>query len=88
MKVSGYNENYRFQVLKSGMEGHDKMLEVERGGGRPVNRPRTWNEDERQKKKELQSKSWFRAGGSFDVPFVCSSYSAGGTSKENKSKGG
>ena len=68
MKASGYNENYRFQVLKSGMEGYDKMLEVERGGGRPVNRPRTWNEDERQKKKELQSKSWFRAGGSFDVP--------------------
>ena len=67
MKASGYNENYRFQVLKSGMEGHDKMLEVERGGGRPVNRPRTWDEDQRQKKKELQGKTWFRTGG-FDVP--------------------
>ena len=67
MKASGYNQNYRFQVLKSGVEGFDKMLEVERSGGRPINRPRSWGEDERQKKKELQSKVWFRAGG-FDVP--------------------
>ena len=67
MKASGYNQNYRYQVLKSGMEGYDKMLEVERRGGRPVNRPRSWGEDERQKKKELQGKNWFRAGG-FDVP--------------------
>ena len=37
-----------FQVLKSGVEGFDKMLEVERSG----NRPRSWEEDERQKKKE------------------------------------
>ena len=67
MKASGYNQNYRFQVLKSGVEGFDKMLEVERSGGRPINRPRSWEEDERQKKKELQSKVWYRAGG-FDVP--------------------
>merc|ERR1711952_151064 len=67
MKASGYNQNYRFQVLKSGVEGFDKMLEVERSGGRPINRPRSWGEDERQKKKELQSKVWFRAG-VFDVP--------------------
>ena len=67
MKASGYNQQYRFQVLKSGMEGYDKMLETERRGGRPVNRLRSWGEDERQKKKELQSKTWYRAGG-FDVP--------------------
>ena len=67
MKASGYNQQYRFQVLKSGMEGYDRMLETERRGGRPVNRLRSWGEDERQKKKELQSKTWYRAGG-FDVP--------------------
>ena len=26
-KVSGYDEHYRFQVIKSGMEGFDQMLE-------------------------------------------------------------
>ena len=50
MKTSGYDQNYRYQVLKSGMEGYDKMMEVERSGGRPVNRPRSWGEDERKEK--------------------------------------
>ena len=29
MKASGYNENYRLQILKAGMTGYDRMLEVE-----------------------------------------------------------
>ena len=53
MKASGYDEHYRYQVIKSGMEGFDKMLEEERRGGRPINAPRSWEEDRRQRKKEL-----------------------------------
>ena len=49
------------------MLGYDKMLEEERRGGRPVNQLRTWDEDRRQKKKEIQGKNWFRREG-FDVP--------------------
>ena len=67
MRASGYDEHYRYQVIKSGMEGFDKMLEEERRGGRPINAPRSWEEDQRQRKKDLQPKSWFRKGG-FDVP--------------------
>ena len=70
MKASGYNESYRLQILKAGMIGYDiilQMLEVERAGGRPINQPRSWDEDNRQKKKAAQSKNWFRKGG-FDVP--------------------
>ena len=67
LKLSGYDENYRFQVIKSGVEGFDKMLEEEMNGGRPINRPRTWEEDRRQKKKELQKRNWYRKGG-YDVP--------------------
>ena len=70
MKASGYNETYRLQILKAGMTGYDRMLEVERDGGRPVNQPRTWEEDKRRKKKDLQSKTWYRKGG-FDVPLHC-----------------
>ena len=65
MKASGYNESYRYQILKAGMIGYDKMLE--RAGGRPVNLPRSWDEDNGRKKKDLQAKNWFRKGG-FDVP--------------------
>ena len=67
LKASGYDEHYRYQVIKSGIEGFDKMLEEERRGGRPINAPRSWEEDRRQRKKDLQPKSWFRKGG-YDVP--------------------
>ena len=65
--MSGYCETYRFQIIKSGVEGFDKMLEVEEAGGRPVNRSRLWEEDVRQKKKELLKSNSFRKGG-YHVP--------------------
>ena len=67
MRASGYGERYRLEVIKSGVEGFDKMVAEEKNGGRPINQRRTWNEDQRQKKKELQKKNWFKRGG-FDVP--------------------
>ena len=67
LRLSGYKQDYRYQIIKSGMEGFDKMLAVANEGGRPINSPRTWDEDQRQKKKYFQKKRWFRKGG-FDVP--------------------
>ena len=67
MRASGYGEKYRLEVIKSGVEGFEKMVMEEKNGGRPINQRRTWNEDQRQKKKELQKKNWYRSGG-FDVP--------------------
>ena len=67
MRASGYDEKYRFEIIKSGVEGFDKMVEEENNGGRPINQRRTWNKDQRQKKKELQKKNWFAKGG-YDVP--------------------
>ena len=32
-------------------------------GGKPINRLRSWEEDQRLKKKELWKKTWFRKGG-------------------------
>ena len=66
MKVSGHSANYRLQVLKSGVEGYDKMRAKELRGGRTVNRPRSY-EDQRQTNKEIKSKNWFRKGG-YDAP--------------------
>ena len=44
------------------------MKQVEESGGKPINTPRSWEEDVKQKKKHIQKKGWFRRGG-FDVPF-------------------
>ena len=63
MQASGYDERYRFQIIKSGVAGYEK----EESGGRPFNTPRSWEEDLRQKKKHIQKKSWFSKGG-FHVP--------------------
>ena len=62
MRVSGYSAKYRFEIIKSGVEGFDKMIAEENKGGSPINQRRTWNEDRRQKKKELQKKNWFKNG--------------------------
>ena len=71
MRASGYGERYRFEIIKSGVEGFDKMIKEENAGGRPINQRRTWNEekneDQRQKKKKLKKKNWFNSGG-FNVP--------------------
>ena len=39
------------------------MIKVEEAGGRPVNRPRTWETDRRQEKKQLKKRNWFSSGG-------------------------
>ena len=54
MKLLGYNQDFRYQVIKSGVEGYDKMLEIEKSGGWPVNRPKSWEVDKRQSKKQLE----------------------------------
>ena len=67
MKASGYSEMFRQHVIMSALQGFDKMVEVAEQGGRPVNRPRSWEADLRQKKKTSKKMTWHKAGG-FDVP--------------------
>ena len=63
MKASGYSEMFRQQVIMSAMDGFDRMVEVAEQGGRPVNRPRSWEADLRQRKKMSKKMSWPKAGG-------------------------
>ena len=59
MKASGYQERFRFEVIKAGVEGFEKMAKTELEGGRPINRPRTWEADKRQVQKHKKRKNWF-----------------------------
>ena len=84
MKASGYDEHYRYQVIKSGMEGFDNMLEEERRGGRQMNAPRSWQEDQRQRiatKILVQERRIWRAS-------LCATHPRGGDGQENKSNVG
>ena len=44
------------EVIKAGVEGFEKMAKTELEGGRPLNRPRSWEADKRQVQKHLKSK--------------------------------
>ena len=66
MKASGYSEKFRLEVVTSGVQGFEKMCKVEEEGGRPVNRPRTWEKDQRQ----LKGRNWFKSGGHHVPLFV------------------
>ena len=69
MRDSGYPERYRAEVIQSGLKGYEKMLEVEKTGGRPVNRLKKTNREERRQK--LQKKdTWYKEGGFSTVLFV------------------
>ena len=72
MRAAGYNEKFRLEVIKSAMHGFERMVKVEEEGGRPVNRPRSWEEDRRQVQvqKHSRQQNWFRAGGRHVPVFV------------------
>ena len=67
MKASGYSAEFRFQVIKAGIAGFDKMVENEKAGGRPVNRPRSWNAQARKSEKFKKKLTWHKSG-KYDVP--------------------
>ena len=70
LKTSGYGPRYRGEILKSGLRGYQKMEEVQRAGGRRVNRHDSVNHVARKIKKMLEPKMWYKIGGHNTVLFV------------------
>ena len=58
--VSGYNERFRYDVIKSAVEGYDKQCRRADAGTVPLHRPRDFDEENRRKKKLMSKTSWFR----------------------------
>ena len=67
MKASGYSEKFREQIIDAGLKGFDKMTAVAEAGGRPINRPSSWQRQDRKRKKMAKKENWHRGGG-FHVP--------------------
>ena len=49
MNSSCYCQKFRLEVIKLAVNGFNKMVKLERDGGRPLNRPKSWEDDKRQK---------------------------------------
>ena len=75
MKLSGYGERYRLNIIQSILKAWEKKLEDHRSGVRPLYREREWREEERMKGKENKKKSWFSNQGEKknDFPIFCPS---------------
>ena len=54
IKESGYSENFRLEVITSGMSGFQKQVKRDKEGVRPLYQPKGYKEDERRKKKLLE----------------------------------
>ena len=63
MKVSGYGEAYRLEVVQQGILGYQRMLERENEGGPPVNRPKNYRRIERSRAKREKKSNWYRGKG-------------------------
>ena len=58
LKNSGYSEKFRLELLRSGLQGYNKILEAERDGVRPVHRPKGWKESARWLEKKRKKNNW------------------------------
>ena len=48
LRDSGHCERFRVETLKSILEGWRKRVEEQKKGGKPIHRPRIWNQEERE----------------------------------------
>ena len=70
MEAAGYDQSFRFQVLKSALNAYEKKIEAENAGTAPMYRKREWNRNERRKQKEEKGKAWYKEGGKESVLFI------------------
>ena len=69
MRDSGYGERFRHEIISSILQGWDKMMEAQRSGRRPINRPRSWKEKEQAETKWKKKGNWYKSGGYNSVMF-------------------
>ena len=55
---SGYGEQFRAEILKSGLAGYNKILEADMAGTRPIYRSKGWNISSRRMDKQRKGKNW------------------------------
>ena len=60
LKISGYGVGDRLQILLSGQRKYARMVQTEKEGGRPVNRPGSMGERKRRLQRLTGKRSWFR----------------------------
>ena len=58
LKNSGYSETFRAEILRSGLQGYNKIVNADKQGTRPMFRPKDWRKAARWLDKKKKKKSW------------------------------
>ena len=70
MQLSGYDQAFRCDVVRSAINAFETMMENEERGICPIHRPKEWHKVERSKLKKRKKKDWYKQGGFDSVIFV------------------
>ena len=61
LKNSNYNSEFRREVLKSGINGYNKILDDDKNGAKPLYRSKEWKSSTRRLDKQNKKKTWLRS---------------------------
>ena len=68
MRMSGYPEQFRKEILVAGLKGYEKQLKRHDDGVCPLHRPKGYRMEERQNEKMVKRRSWYKP---FDTVVFC-----------------
>ena len=58
LKNSGYSGSFRREILLSGINGYNKILEADRNKSKPLDRPKGWKSSARRMDSRTKSQNW------------------------------
>ena len=70
MELAGYNQTYRKNTLQHALGIYDGMKQDHELGIKPLNRPKTWQCEQRERKKKKKRSNWSTRGGYVAPIFV------------------
>ena len=62
LKNSGYDVQYRKQILDSVLKAFNKMIMDDKNGVKPLYRDKEWQKQERKQEKEKRKLNWYKNG--------------------------
>ena len=68
LRMSGYPEQFRREILVAGLKGYDKQVRKSDNGECPLHRPKGYRMEERRRKKMIKRRAWYKP---FDTVLFC-----------------
>ena len=59
MQLSGYNQHFRLEIIKSALHAFNTLKNDEKDGKRPMYRRKTWKRAERRKENQKKKADWY-----------------------------